>query len=229
MLRVVVVLLLAANVAFLAWTRGWLAPWAEPPAHGERDPDRLAAQVRPEAISVLSARAASAAVTAARAASIAAGDGEQCVETGPYAGAAELSAAEAQLAQAGVDGTLWTRVERERPAVWAVVLGPYDSPEAQRTRAEELRRQNIVGEPLKAPPALAGALLLGRYESQAAAEAALPQWNERGARNARAAAVAASAAERWLRFERSTPALRGQLRTMKIGPAEAGPVVCPAR
>lgn len=229
MLRALVVLLLAANVAFLAWTRGWLAPWAEPPTHGERDPERLAAQVRPEAISVLTARAASAAVTAARAASMAAGDGEQCVEAGPFAAASDVTAAEAQLTQAGIDTTLWTRVERERPAVWAVVLGPFDSPDAQRTRAEELRRMNVVGEPLKAPAALAGTLALGRYDSRAAAEAALPQWNERGVRNARAAAVSASAAERFLRFERSSPALREQLRTMKIGPAEAGPTTCPGR
>ncbi len=221
MLRSFVIVLLLANVAFLAWSRGWLAPWLEPPAHGERAPERLAAQVRPEAISLLSARAASAAVSAAQAASMADGEGEQCLEAGPFS-AAEIGAAQALLGKANIGAERWTRVERQRPPIWAVYLGPFADADAQRSRAEELKRLNIVGEPVKAPPALNPGLSLGRYESKAAAEAALPSWNERGIRNARAVALSASAPEQWLRFERSTSALRERLRTMKFSPAAAG-------
>ena len=63
MLRGLLVLLLLANGVFFAWTQGWLAPLL-PPRADPREPERLAAQLRPELITVLSAKAASAAVPA---------------------------------------------------------------------------------------------------------------------------------------------------------------------
>ncbi|MDE1948617.1 MAG: hypothetical protein KGI35_08395, partial [Burkholderiales bacterium] len=61
MLRALVVLLLLANLLFFLWTRGTLAPALPPPHQGEREPERLAAQLHPEAIRVLTPKAASAA------------------------------------------------------------------------------------------------------------------------------------------------------------------------
>ena len=123
MQRAALVLLVAANLTFFAWARGWLAPMWPPPVHGEREPARLAAQVRPEAVAVLGAKAASAAVSAARAASMAAGEAELCLEAGPLV-AAEVAAAEAMLVQAGVpretwdqhviDAAVWLRIDRAR-------------------------------------------------------------------------------------------------------------------
>jgi len=105
MLRALVVLLLLANALFFGWARGWFAPGWPPPRHGEREPERLAAQVRPEAIVVLPAAAASAAEQAARAARAAA---EICLEAGPF-DAAGLSGAESALAQAGLTQGSWER------------------------------------------------------------------------------------------------------------------------
>jgi hypothetical protein len=128
MLRALVVLMLLANALFFAWTQGWLAAWVAAPMLGERDPARLAAQLRPETISVLTPRAASAALQAARAASIAAGEGEQCVQLGPYADS-DGQAVEQQLIAAGVSresiarrdvaadaGRYRLRVEQSTPA-----------------------------------------------------------------------------------------------------------------
>lgn len=94
--------LVAANALFLVWTRGWLAPVLQAPRHAEREPDRLAQQVRPERVVVLSAAAASSAVAAARAAT------RLCLEAGPLADA-RLAAAEAALVQAGMAPGSWTR------------------------------------------------------------------------------------------------------------------------
>ena len=69
MLRGLVILLLVANAAFLAWSRGWLDPLLPPPGAGEREPERLARQQRPDRITVLSPKAAQAARAAAESAS----------------------------------------------------------------------------------------------------------------------------------------------------------------
>lgn len=57
MLRLLVVVLVLANLFFLAWARGWLSPMWPPPRHGEREPERLLAQVTPERVRVLPAPA----------------------------------------------------------------------------------------------------------------------------------------------------------------------------
>lgn len=64
MLRVLVLLLLGANALFFAWTQGWLDSVVGP-ARPEREPQRMAAQVRPELVQILPPAAASAASSAA--------------------------------------------------------------------------------------------------------------------------------------------------------------------
>lgn len=228
MLRALVLLLLLANAFFFAWTRGWLAPMLEVPTHGQRTPERLAQQVRPETITLLGAKAASAAISAARAASMAAGEGEECLEAGPFA-AAEVGAAEGLLVQASQGSEPWARREERRPAAWAAYLGPFPNVEAQRRRSDELRKLNIAAQPVNEPAELSGGLLLGRYESREAAEAALPAWAERGARNARAAMLTAGGSEQWLRLERGSAALRQQLKGIDFGTRAAVGVCRTAR
>ena len=58
MLRTLVLLLVLANLAFLAWTQGLLSPLALPPMSSEREPERLTQQLRPDAVKVLGASAA---------------------------------------------------------------------------------------------------------------------------------------------------------------------------
>lgn len=101
MLRLLVVLLLAVNGAFFAWSQGWLDAVIGS-ARGEREPARLAAQVRPDEVKLLPPRAASAALAAAAVAGA-----PVCLEAGPFAGA-ELEAAERRLAT--LPPGSWTRV-----------------------------------------------------------------------------------------------------------------------
>lgn len=103
MLRALLLVLLLANAGFYAWTQGWLAPLL-PPRSDAREPERLAAQLRPELITVLTAGAASAAVAAAASASAPTPEAEPppvCLEAGPFNEAGAV-AAEAMLAQQGV-------------------------------------------------------------------------------------------------------------------------------
>lgn len=114
MLRVLLVLLLAGNVLVFAWTRGWLAPAVQPPGHGQREPARLAAQVQPERVLVLTPADAASAVAAARASA------RVCLESGPLADA-DVPAAEAALVQAGLTPGSWVRGAPQAgqpPGVW---------------------------------------------------------------------------------------------------------------
>jgi len=65
MLRALLALLLLANLLYFGWAKAWFAPALPAPGAGEREPGRLAAQVAPERVTVLSPAAASAALAAA--------------------------------------------------------------------------------------------------------------------------------------------------------------------
>lgn len=68
MLRVLVALLVLANLGFFALAQGWLLPYVGLSRHHEREPQRLAAQINAETVRVLPADAAEAAAAAAAAA-----------------------------------------------------------------------------------------------------------------------------------------------------------------
>lgn len=117
MLRSLALLLLLANVSFFAWTQGWLDAVVGVSPVGDREPERLARQVRPETITILTpaaVRAADAAAAAARASS----DAVVCLEAGPFADTAS-AAAIAALQQAQVPAGSWTDVRVDRPGAAA--------------------------------------------------------------------------------------------------------------
>lgn len=124
MLRALLVLLIGVNVLFFAWAQGWLAPTWPPPRAGEREPQRLAAQVRPERIQVLTPQAASAALAAAREAALA------CMEAGPF-DAAALAAAEGALAAAGLPAGSWERLDTPSAAPRRLLRVPRAEPAQQ--------------------------------------------------------------------------------------------------
>jgi hypothetical protein len=63
-MRTLTLLLLLANLGFLALARGWLEPYAG--LSTQREPQRLAAQHQPQSVRVLDAKAASAAMAASQ-------------------------------------------------------------------------------------------------------------------------------------------------------------------
>lgn len=122
-MRALVALLLLANLLFLALAQGWLQPAVGLSTQNEREPQRLAEQVRPETVRIASPAAQPA-----------------CLQAGPFTGAqaeaAELALAQAQLpagrwhrvpADAGPDAAqVWLRVEAPDAALRAQLqaLGP---------------------------------------------------------------------------------------------------------
>ena len=87
MLRALLAALVVANLVFLAYTHGKLDGVFGLSALGDRDPDRLAHQIRPESIRILPTSPAASAVAEAT----------SCFETAPFA-AGEAAAIETVLA-----------------------------------------------------------------------------------------------------------------------------------
>ncbi len=215
MLRVLVGLLLLANLLFLGWSQGWFDAVGLR-LTGEREPERLQRQVRPEVIRVLPPGAASTAKVGSAAAS--------CIEAGPFAEAefeASRSAAQAALPPGSV-----ATVKVDQPGTWIVYMGRYATREAQTRKEEELKRRKLPYDEIRDGSALAPGLSLGRFDTPAAAAGALAQFTELGVRTARVVELAAAASRYWLRIDAAGPALAAQAATVQFAAAGRSFAAC---
>lgn len=231
MLRRLALLLLLANLLFFAWSQGWLTGIVGLRPHPEREPERLARQVRPETVVVLPPGPAPASaprpMLAAAPAGAASADGPVCLEAGPFATGASISAmATLRALQPPLPAGSWVEVTIERPGAWLVVLPKPPSREALARRDEELKRQRIEFEVLNAPEELAGSVSLGRHEDREAAEKALAQWTQRGIRAARVVELHAASTIHMLRAEKAGKALAAQLGALRSDTLGRGFVPC---
>jgi hypothetical protein len=200
-LRMLVAVLLLANLAYFAFTR-WAA---DAPGAGALREQR---QVRPEAVRVLGAAEASAALAAAGRSSSPGRSG--CVEAGPFAGA-QIDVAERALA--GLPAGSWQRNSVERPSAYTVYLGPFANVAEAQARRRELAEREVDAEPVTEPAELAPGLALGRYTRRADAEGALAGFAARGLPGVTSARVTTlpAATEHWLRVEAPSAPLLAQL------------------
>lgn len=286
MLRALVALLLVANGLFFAWSQGWLDRVTGIPAQGDREPQRLASQVRPELVQLtlpasagasqapmapapaasapatasgpagasapasgttaalvaaLRASAASAPVPAPAATAVASGPppsvaasrpaaglpagpvtaaasaaADACLETGPYT-ATELAAVEGAVRAALPAGT-WAERKAEGTGEWMIYMGPYpDRDFMDRKKAELARiRGGVPQEEVNAPPELARGLSLGRFPTQAAANATLAQYRLRGIRTARVVRSGNGPPVVYLRVAKADAALAARVAAIKL-------------
>jgi hypothetical protein len=198
MLRVVVGLLLLANLVFFGWARGWFEPSWPSPHHGEREPQRVTAQLRPDAVIVLAPKAASAAIAAARAAAAV------CLQAGPLADA-EIAAAEAALAAVQLPEGALQREPAAPPPPWLVLAGRSSDAAQRRAREAELDKLGLSYERLDAPAELAPGLVLSRHFSRAEAESALAVLAaaSQPLKGARVVSLPTQPPRRWLRVARA--------------------------
>lgn len=214
MMRALVALLLFANLAFFAWTQGWLDGIVGVRARGDREPERLASQVHPENVVVLAA-AASAAAPAA---------GPTCLEAGPFT-PGEAGAAEAAL-QSAAPGIAWTNLRTEKAGAWLVYMGGFPDRGARQRKEAELNRVLPDFEEVSVPGEGAFGIALGRFDDRANADKALAQLAQRGIRTARVVQLSPVAALHTLRIERADAALAAQLTTLKVEALGKGFVAC---
>lgn len=219
MLRALVGLLLLANLAFLAWSQGWLG---SSPQHSQREPARLQAQVRPEALVVLPPAKAGAAVQAARAAA------QVCLEAGPFNGNL-IGAAEATLASAQLPADAWSRVDPSAAPVWLVFGGRYPEAAARKAREEELRRAGQTYELIEFPADLAPGFVLSRHGSRDDAEAWIKARAKTDLRGLRVVQLPSSSPTYRLRVQRADTEQAERLLALPAEPLAGGFKPCAAK
>lgn len=204
MLRLTVLLLMLLNVGYFAWSEGWLRAYGWAPVQ-QREPERLALQVNPQALTVLtesgalSATAAASATTSATGAAVA----MRCLQSN------ELDAEQADvlrpLLQAQFAPADWRLDERLPQPHWMVYMGKFDNKADQakkRAQLVELKLKFDVVEIAELAPGLS----LGVYASQRAANDALTALSRRGVRTAKVVQVQDAAASYRLQLQTSDTA-----------------------
>ena len=121
MLRLIVLLLLLANGAYFAWAQGLLAAWGVAPVQ-QSEPQRLAQQIRPEALKILPADEARRVEVAAAAPKPA-----ECLQAGPFEDS-QVGPLRASLG--ALPPNSWSLEPTVEPARWIVYMGKYPNVEA---------------------------------------------------------------------------------------------------
>ena len=147
---------------FFAWTHGWLDDVVGVRAGGDREPERLARQVRPELDRACCRRSAAAS---------AAGRAGRPASRPARSRADEIGGAEPRCRpRCRPPAQLAPTVKAEQPGQWIVYMGKYPNREALQKKVEELKRRNVEYDEVRSPPALDGGLSLGRFDDRAGAE-----------------------------------------------------------
>ena len=206
MLRLAVLVLILANAAYFAWSQHLLAPWGLAPAQ-QSEPQRLAQQIKPQAVRILSAEEARRLDTAAPPAR---GD---CLQVGPLDDA--QAAALKQAMQPWPSGS-WSMEPVVEPPRWIVYMGKFPGADSVARKKAELRQLGVSFEPL-ADPDLEPGVSLGGYASEAEANRQREVLAERGVRSARVVQERAEVRGQMLRLAALDDSLRARLDELKAG------------
>jgi hypothetical protein len=231
MLRFLVLLLLVANAAYLAWAQGYLAIVGLAPAL-QTEPQRIQNQIKPEAIRLLSsaeAKRAQATISASSTATSTVAATSQpkpaeCLQSNLLS-PAQITAV--QSAAASLPTSTWRLEPASEPARWIVYMGKYAGAEALNKKKAELRDLGLAFEPLK-NPSLEPGLALGGYATQAQATQALAQAATRGVRTGKVVQELAERKGQILKLPAVDEALSAQLTAIKTAVGAGGLSVCKA-
>lgn len=211
MLRLLALVLLLANAGYFAWTHGLLADYGFAPA-AQAEPQRLAQQIRPEAMQLLTAADARQ-IENAPAPTAAAQPAPECLQAGLF------TPEQSTALRTGLESTLpvgsWTLESGVEPGRWIVYMGKYTSEDALAKKRAELRGLGVSFEAL-VNPALGPGLSLGHYSSQAEAERELAKAATRGVRTAKVVQERPEARGQMLKLPAADAAIKTKLDALKL-------------
>jgi len=209
-LRVLVLALLLANAVYFAWGQGLLAAYGFVPAR-QSEPERLAQQIRPEALQLItsSALAPSDQATASPTAALPAG--VQCLQVGVFT---EQQARALRPRLQSLPADSWSFESSGDSVRWIIYMGKYVSKEAMNRKRAKLQQLGLSFEPPVSPQLNPG-LSLGSFSSKAEAETALEQMNQRGIRSAKVMLERPELPSLWLKLPAADASMRTRLDTLK--------------
>ena len=207
MLRLLVLALLLGNLGYFAWSKNLLAAYGFAPAT-QSEPQRLATQIQPEAIRLLTAEDAKKLESASATNAPSVASAPECLQAGLF------NEQQTALLRASLEATLppgsWQLESSVESARWIVYMGKFNNPENLAKKRTELRQ---LGVPFRAVnnEALAPGLALASFPLEADAEKELARIAIKGVRTARVAQERAEARGQILRLATMDAALRAQL------------------
>ncbi len=212
MLRLLVLILILANGLYFAWSQGMLRAYGFAPAQ-QREPQRLAQQVRPEVVRVLTP-AEFKRIEAQVQAELAP---KECLVVGPFDDA-QAAALRHALESALAPGA-WHIETITVPARWIVYMGKFANADALVKKQAELTAMKLVPQALTNPDLEIG-LSLGGFATQAEATTELNKLSLRGIRTAKVLQERQEGKQSQLKLSAVTAEMKAQLADVK--PALAG-------
>ena len=212
MLRLLVLLLILANGAYYAWSEGLLRAYGFAPAQ-QREPQRVAQQIRPEAIQILSSSEAKRADSQVQSELVS----KECLLAEPFDDA-QIATLRPALDSALPAGA-WQIDTVAVPARWIVYMGKFANVELMAKKRDELVAMRLAPQGLK-NPTLEPGLSLGGFDSQTEATEELAKLSQRGIRTAKVVLERPEGTQNQLKLPAVTPDIRNRLADLK--PALAG-------
>ncbi len=211
MLRALVLGLLLANAAYFAWGQGLLAAYGWAPAR-HAEPERLAQQIRPEAMQLIQPVTARPVDKPPVRAAAAPSSDTQCLQVGVFT--EQQARALRPRLQGGLPEGSWSFDSSGDSVRWIIYMGKYISKEAMNRKRLMLKQLGLAFEP-PVSPLLNPGLSLGSFASRAEAENALDEMNERGLRSARVTLERPELPSLWLKVPAADAAMRTWLDALK--------------
>jgi hypothetical protein len=219
-LRALVLVLMLMNLGYLAWGQGWLLSYGLGPV-SQREPQRLARQIHPEAIRIVNADGAASAPAEDKEAK------PECLQS------EAIDPDQVDKLRVVLQGALpaqaWTLDQFTTTARWIVYMGKYNNAAEVDKKRAELARLGVVGESPRNPTMALG-IALGAFDLEVQADAALKTLVEKGVRTARVVQDLPSVQRFRLRLPAVNEALKAQLPAVRAAlPAQAlQPCAAPA-
>ena len=219
MLRLLVLLLVLANAGYYAWSHGMLAAYGFSPMT-QAEPQRMAQQIRPEALRILTpteARQIEAATPTSTLISTSTSTAStssavECLQVGIFNEEQTVVLRERLISS--LPAGSWVLESALEPARWMIYMGKYSNADAITKKRGELRGLGVSFEALN-NPALEPGLSLGRFDSQAAADTDLVRITKKGVKTAKVIQERAEQRGQRLKLAAVDAALRNQLDAIK--------------
>ena len=208
MLRLFVLILILANGLYFAWGAGLLRAAGFAPVQ-QQEPQRLAQQLKPEALRVLTPQEFKRVEAQALADLVP----TECLQAGPFDDA-QVGVLRHALELALAPGT-WQLEPVTVPERWIVYMGKFANAEGLAKKREELAAMRLVPQSLT-NPALEIGLSLGNFDNQTAAGAELAKLNLRGIRTAKVILEHPQGRQTQLKLPALTNELKGRLNDIKV-------------